>query len=75
MKGERDKAQRFWCNVEIGYIYYRYIIRYMSSGIQYVFYIYYRYIIRCMSLGIPLEATSDKKKMVERYESCIHFRS
>ena len=45
MKGECDEAQRFWCNVEIGYIYYRYIIRYKSLGIQQVFYIYYRYII------------------------------
>ena len=35
MKGERDEAQRFWCNVEIGYIYNnRYIIRYMSLGIR-----------------------------------------
>ena len=38
MKGECDEAQRFWCNVEIGYIYYRYIIRYKSLGIQQVFY-------------------------------------
>ena len=52
MKGECDEAQRFWCNVEIGYIYYRYIIRYKSLGIQQVFYIYYRYIITYISLGM-----------------------
>ena len=39
MKGECDEAQRFWCNVEIGYIYYRYIIRYQSLGIQQVLYL------------------------------------